>query len=247
MNGDGRDPGMLAAEYALGVLEGRDLAEARRRMASSAEFRAEVGDWAARLAPLFDEIEAVAAPAGLWARIKQAVSGGGRDAVNHNPIALRRSLGRWRAATAGAMALAASLAILLVLDPRQVAPPPTAPAAPAGTVAGPPMVAMLGDDSGTKIVANWDPGDRQLVLALAGSMPEDPGRAHELWVIPADGTPSSLGTMPEGRMMHMELAAGLAELLRHGATIAISVEPPGGSPTGAPTGPMIVSGTLESS
>ena len=85
------------------------------------------------------------------------------------------------------------------------------------------------------------------MLALAGDMPEDPGRAHELWVIPAGGTPSSLGTMAEGRMTHMELAAGLAELLRQGATIAISVEPPGGSPTGAPTGPVIAAGTLESS
>jgi anti-sigma-K factor RskA len=33
-------------------------------------------------------------------------------------------------------------------------------------------------------------------------------------------------------------------LLQQGATIAISVEPRGGSPTGAPTGPVIASGSL---
>jgi anti-sigma-K factor RskA len=44
--------------------------------------------------------------------------------------------------------------------------------------------------------------------------------------------------------MHMRLADALAQLLRQGATIAISVEPPGGSPTGAPTGPVVASGPL---
>ena len=44
--------------------------------------------------------------------------------------------------------------------------------------------------------------------------------------------------------MHMRLADTVAKLLQQGATIAISVEPPGGSPTGAPTGPVVASGSL---
>ena len=144
MTGGVKEPGMLAAEYALGVLEGRDLAEARRLMAKDAEFRAEVGDWTASLAPLLDEIEAVEAPPGLWTKIDRITAGSGRTAVNDNAVGLRRSLTRWRAATAGATALAASFAILLLADPRQVAQPPTAPTASPVTV--PPMVAMLGDD-----------------------------------------------------------------------------------------------------
>ena len=96
-----------------------------------------------------------------------------------------------------------------------------------------------------KVVASWDPAARQLVLAVAGDMPADPSHSHELWVIPAGGKPRSLGTMPAGRQMHMRLADALAQLLQQGATIAISVEPPGGSPTGAPTGPVVVSGALD--
>ena len=80
------------------------------------------------------------------------------------------------------------------------------------------------------------------MLAVAGDMPADTRHAHELWVIPSGGKPRSLGTMPAARQMHMRLADALAELMRQGATIAISVEPPGGSPTGAPTGPVIASG-----
>jgi anti-sigma-K factor RskA len=44
--------------------------------------------------------------------------------------------------------------------------------------------------------------------------------------------------------MHMRLADALAQLLQQGATIAISVEQRGGSPTGAPTGPVVASGAL---
>jgi anti-sigma-K factor RskA len=50
--------------------------------------------------------------------------------------------------------------------------------------------------------------------------------------------------MPTGKRMHMRLAETLARLLENGATIAISVEPRGGSPTGIPTGPVIASGAL---
>ena len=106
------------------------------------------------------------------------------------------------------------------------------------------MVAMLGDKNEIKVVASWDPAARQLVLAVPGEIAADTSHARELWVIPADGKPRSLGTMPAGREMHMRLAETLADLLQHGATIAISIEPPGGSPTGAPTGPVIASGPL---
>jgi anti-sigma-K factor RskA len=44
----------------------------------------------------------------------------------------------------------------------------------------------------------------------------------------------------------MQLADALAELMQEGATVAISVEPRGGSPTGSPTGPVVASGALRS-
>jgi anti-sigma-K factor RskA len=93
------------------------------------------------------------------------------------------------------------------------------------------------------VVASWDPVTQQLVLAVP-DMKADPSHSHELWVIPSDGKPRSLGTMASRRQMHMQLADALAQLLQQGATIAISVEPPGGSPTGAPTGPVVASGAL---
>jgi len=173
----------------------------------------------------------------LWRRIEGRVAA----EPGANVVVLKRRVGLWRGATAGMTALAASLALVLLLQPR------SAPLSQATQVAGAgsPMVAMLGNDQKQmKVVASWDPRARQLVLVVPGDMPADPSHAHELWVIPADGKPRSLGTMPARRQMHMRLADALAQLLQQGATIAISVEPPGGSPTGAPTGPVVVSGAL---
>ena len=227
------DPRDLAAEYALGLLDGTERAEARALLSSNPSFLAEVDAWTARLAPLLDEVEPSRPPNRLWPAIA-AATGGASD----NVVALKRRVSVWQGISAGMTALAASLAVVLLQPAPQA--PVQSPAAP--------MVAMVSDEGKTiTVVANWDPDDRQLVLAMAGDMPEDPGKAHELWVIPQGGTPRSLGTMADKPMSRMELAETLADLLSQGATIAISVEPPGGSPTGAPTGPVIASGTLERS
>ena len=223
----------IAAEYALGLLTGTELAEARALASGDPTFRAEFESWTARLSPLLEEVEAAQPPRRLWPAIA-AATGGATD----NVVALKRRVNVWRGISVGMTALAASLAVVLLQPTPQA--PVQSPAAP--------MVAMVSDEGRTMtVVANWDPDDRQLVLAMAGDMPEDPGKAHELWVIPQGGTPRSLGTMADKPMSRMELAETLANLLSQGATIAISVEPPGGSPTGAPTGPVIASGTLESS
>jgi anti-sigma-K factor RskA len=225
---DQGDPNALAGEHALGLLTGEDRRQAIERAASDPEFARELARWRGRLAPLAETIVPVDPPDGLWPAVESGIDGA-------NVVVLRRRVKLWRAATAGMGALAASLALFLVVQSQSVQAPQPATA---------PMVAMLGDREAMKVVASWDPGTRQLVLAVPADMPADPAHAHELWVIPPGGEPRSLGTMPAGKQMHMRLADALAELLQQGATIAISVEPPGGSPTGAPTGPMIASGAL---
>jgi len=227
-----------AAEYALRLLTGDELRAAKERVRSDPDFAAAVARWRGRLAPLEAETIAVSPPPSLWESIEAAL--GERFASNDNVIILRRKLHLWRSATGAMTALAASLALFLAFGPRPAAVQPAQVHQGAGT----PMVAMLGDKSAIKVVASCDPTARQLVLAVPGDMPADARHAHELWIIPAGGRPRSLGTMPAGKQMHMRLADALADLLQRGATIAISIEPPGGSPTGAPTGPVVASGAL---
>jgi anti-sigma-K factor RskA len=231
-------PGDLAAEYALGVLTGDELRRARELERTDPGFRQQVARWSGRLAPMLDEIQPVQPPPAAWAGIRQRL---GDPAANDNVSQLRRRVHQWRGVAAAMSAMAACLAIVLVAGLPRPAPEPVEVHRPAA----PPLVAMLGDqDRPMKVVASWDPAARQLVLAVAPDMPSDPRHSHELWVIPSDGKPRSLGTMGARKQMHMRLADAVAQLLQQGATIAISVEPPGGSPTGAPTGPVVASGAL---
>ena len=230
----------LAAEFALGVLEGDELARARALSAAHPEFAEEVASWSGRFAPLLDEVEPVAPPARVLAAIQQQLGDLPRPA--DNVVYLRRRLSVWRGFAVGASAIAASLGLVLVMRPQPTEPPTL--------IAGPtpaPMVAMMeAEDSAAKLVATWDPADRSLVVASAAGISAVAGHSHELWVIPADGTPRSMGLLPGAQPLHLRIDAPMAEQLAEGATLALSVEPTGGSPTGLPTGPVIAAGKLQS-
>lgn len=242
------DRNPLAAEYALGLLTGKPLAQARALHRSDLGFKAEVAGWNARLAPLLAEVAPVEPAATTWQRIERELGRRAASAAaNDNADLMRRSRDVWRGMAATMSTVAAALALVLVLRPAETIAPAPGPSGPsvAAVPAGAPMVARVGDDSGVKLVANWDPARKQLILTIAGTMPEDSGKSHELWVIPRDQTPISLGTMSSGELTRKELADALAKLMQDGATIAVTVEPMGGSPSGAPTGPVIAAGPLK--
>jgi anti-sigma-K factor RskA len=71
-----------------------------------------------------------------------------------------------------------------------------------------------------------------------------PGRALELWVIEGSNPPISLGVLPDVPQARVPLPRELAARLGPGTTLAVSSEPPGGSPTGAPTGPVVAAGPV---
>ena len=68
-----------------------------------------------------------------------------------------------------------------------------------------------------------------------------PGKSHELWALPeGGGAPVSLGLMPHTGDHHRVLTASQRAALAGSKQIAVSLEPEGGSPTGAPTGPVLL-------
>lgn len=228
---------LSAAEHALRLLTGDEARQAAERAAAEPAFAREVARWRGRLASLAQEIEPVAPPARLWQRISAETAS--ESGANDNDTMLRRQLTAWKSAAAGLGVLAASLALVLAVGLR-----PFAASSPAQAQSAP-LVALLADDGGRpNVIASWSPAARQLVLAVPNSLPGDAAHSHELWVIPASGKPHSVGVMPARKRMHMQLDAAAAALFGQGATLAISVEPRGGSPTGQPTGPVIASGML---
>ena len=231
------DRDLLAAEYALGLLEGAERSEAEALAASDQGFREAVASWSGRLAPLLDEVEPVQPPGEVWRRIEAALRppavAAEEDRPGSNLVSLRRKVALWRGFAAGATAIAASLA--LVLLSRSGAPPPPAPPAA-------PMVAMLESAaSEARLVATYDPSAGTLLVAPA-VLASAAGHEHELWLILPGAAPRPVALVRPGKPLRMKMSEAMRREMSPDATLAVSVEPVGGSPTGQPTGPVIASG-----
>jgi anti-sigma-K factor RskA len=218
-------PEALAAEYALGLLEGEARAAFEVRMRAEPALAAAVTAWQARFATLAEtEVDPVSPPPRIEAALEHRLFGGDGTAA---PSVWRR-LGLWQALTALGAATSVALAVLLYTEPQPPARPFAAQLAP-----------TEGEDS---FLAVYDPDDATLNIRRAGGAPR-PGRAQELWLIAGEAAPVSLGLLEgEGRA-----AIPVPEDLRDalpGATLAVSDEPPGGSPTGAPTGDVLALGPV---
>lgn len=131
----------------------------------------------------------------------------------------RRPLFGWLAGALTAAAVAIGAVVLL-----------TPPALP-------PVVATLGEQGAAlQFEARFD-GQELTVTRVAGD-PAPQGQVQEVWIIAPDAAPVSLGLM-EGDSIAVPYPEAPA-----GWTLAVSVEPSGGSPTGAPTGPVVAAGTI---
>jgi len=102
---------------------------------------------------------------------------------------------------------------------------------------------VASEDRSAAFTVAFDPGGKTLLVTPAVATPA-PGHDHELWLIPASGTPRSLGLVASLDPHRLDVPAPLLADFNRGSTIAISVEPVGGSPTGQPTGPVVATGKL---
>jgi anti-sigma-K factor RskA len=211
----------LAAEYALGTLRGAARARFRRWMRDDAALAIRVAEWESRLAPMVQSVEPVRPPRRVWDEIEARI---GRGAP-----APRRG-GFWRAFALLASGAAAALVLTTVLVPRP---------APQGE-----YVALLSDPKTQKPVLLVSAGRRDTALRVRtldpSILPAD--ASLEIWALPKDGKPKSLGLVPPGPGGTVQLAALADQTLSDVPALAISLEPRGGSPTGAPTGPVLYSG-----
>ncbi len=235
LSGDDR----LAAELALRLLDGAELAEAERRQREDPVFAAAVADWEMRLIPLAEGIRPETPDPGLWERIAARVADGPAETATIH--ILRRKANLWRAYSAAVTAIAAALALVIGLESARQDPviQVPAPAAPAAT-----LVASLAAEGGpAAVVISYDP-DTQSLIATPAVLNPAAGHDHELWVIAGAGPPRSLGLVAAGKPQRIALPPALLKSVGPEATLAVSVEPEGGSPTGQPTGPVIASGQL---
>jgi anti-sigma-K factor RskA len=218
----------LAAEYVLGTLRGR----ARRRFESllpaHPALREAVAQWEQRLHPMAAGVKPVEPTAAVWQRVETRLFGAPPIAA---PTGLWQRLSLWRAIAGVATAATVAMFTVASRDP--------APAAPIVVVmAANPEAAQALNAS---FVASVSADGRALVLRPLNDVALSPGRALELWAVPPQGAPRSLGLVREtGATTVLR-----TQLLRDTAAFAVSVEPAGGSTTGAPTGPIVSVGKLQ--
>ena len=225
------------AEYVLGVLDADARAEVAHEVRTSSEAATAVALWQRRLQPLAEEItEATPAPY-VWARIHDALQ------LDAPPQAVPRkrlwdNLALWHWLGLGASAVAVAL-LLVVALPRRTPPPLPTTAAVAY------MASTIKQDNGTTgWTATMDLQHARMVVVPAAPATLAQGRAPELWLIPAGQKPIAVGMISRDQPTTLALAPALLAQLGPTAALAVSVEPPGGSPTGQPTGPVIAKGAI---
>lgn len=213
----------LAAEYVLGLLEPEEMRLVEERINIDPEFRELVARWTEDLVTLTDDIPPIAPPRPLQARMMGRL-------FPEEAATPRKGWAWWPWLLGGAAA--AALAVLAV-NPALI-----------GRGAAPDYAARIAAEDGSLIVdTRFDRDTGRLeVSRVAGVVPE--GRDLELWLVDqATGGTTSLGVLPREAtgvvIVRDDLAPGFENNL-----LAVSVEPPGGSPTGTATGPVVAVGAI---
>ena len=229
----------LAAEYVTGTLRG----PARRRfevlLPAHPNLRNAVREWQDRLMPLTLSIAPQTPSAKVWQRIEAQI-GGAALTQSAKPQAAGNSpswwsgLAFWRGLSG--LATAVALGLLVMVN----TPGPTL--APMVVVLSSTAVNADGSAVPASFVASISGDGRAVVTKPLLNVSLQADRALELWAVPATGAPKSLGLI---------LANGASVVQKNKvpagtAALAVSLEPPGGSTTGAPSGPVLFVGKLSS-
>ena len=221
-----REDPLLAAEAALRLLEGSEARAAERRRVADPAFDREVEAWEARFAELALDIDEVVPPAAAKAGLDARLFG--------VPKAERRGW-FWPGFGLASFASALALAAVLVFDP--FAPPQPRQFGPANVA----VAELVAEDASIRLTAVLDHDTGTMYMTQRAGA--EPGRSLQLWGLPADGDPVSIGVLPATGPAEFAAPAVLVPELP-GLVVAISDEPEGGSPTGQPTGAILAVGEL---
>ncbi|CAI3798736.1 hypothetical protein GLGCALEP_02161 [Pseudomonas sp. MM221] len=210
----------LAAEYVLGTLSGEQRAALQDRLKTEPAVRAAVDAWEARLLELTTQAEPVTPSRRLWGRIERSLEEA--HPSGHPRAGWWQRLGLWQGLSAAG--LAASLLLALALLTK--APPVTTYMVV--------LVAPSGQAPGWVVQAN-DASMIELIPLGVDDVPE--GMTLQFWTKGEQWrAPVSLGLVKPGEQYRVPLRRLPA--LEPNQLFELTLEKAGGSPTGAPTGPV---------
>jgi len=229
----------LAAEFALGVLSAADMRNAENRYDNDQDFRDIVDGWQNQLNHMNEDIEPVKPSDLVWNRIEQKIGPetapqiSGHNSSQKSGFWDSLSFLRGFSVLSGGLA-AASIAALLFLPTKGmlVSEEPLQPL----------IATLTSTGNAPNFVARFDPGAAKLIIRASYRQAES--KVPELWLIPEDGVPRSLGTLSEAGLGSLSVSEEFKALFNSQATLAVTMEPQGGAPEGVPTGAIIASGKM---
>ena len=213
----------LCGEYIVGTLRGAARRRFERALREEPRIAQRLRHWQ-EMTPRYSTKVEVQPPRRVWSRLEKEL---GLDEYRE-PWFRRREF--WAAVAA----LAASVVLILAFI-HQVEEPAR------GLVQ---LAELSAKDQSVRVTAHRSRDGRTLALTASEAMVAGTNQSYELWLIPAEGgDPISLAVLGalDARFVIDE---NQRQRLRAGATLAVSVEPTGGSPTGKPTGPVILTGRI---
>jgi anti-sigma-K factor RskA len=228
-SGDSRRDQVIAGEYVLGVLSADDRRKVEARMVLDGAFAAMVNHWQSNLSSFDDAYEPIEPPPQVLVAVerrlfaeqaKPAVAAGG----------FWNSLAVWRVLT---LASVAGLVTVATFSSGMLTPVSQTR----------PLVAELTGDASTTInlLAQYDAGSGALKITPVAAK-QAQAKSLELWLIEGDNPARSLGILPQTGEGEIVIPQELRSKLSEGVTLAVSIEPFGGSPTGTATGPVVAVG-----
>lgn len=224
----------LAAEYVLGTLRHGARRRFEQWLAIDATLAQAVTRWQGRLHPMAEFSSAMQPPVSVWTGIERRLDLVGRPAAPQASFWSRvsDSLNFWRGLGLGASALAMLLVVVLATR---------APIVDAPSVSY--VAALSGENAQVAIVVTGDAVRRTLLVKVVGESAVSVDKVLQLWALPKQGAPRSLGLLAANGAVTLTLPADVTP----GATplLAVSLEPRGGSPNPlGPTGPILYKGAL---
>jgi len=262
-----------AAEYVLGTLGSAEREEAKAALAFDPVFASLVRDWEWRLGELHALADSFEPPPEVWDAIRARLPKTAQSAPFRLPeiprpplprrprsrapnvIALHKQVTRWRTVAAATGAMAAVFALFIITSnvaptvlPDSLRPKPRVIAQPGeGAMPSTPRsVAVLQrDPNAPAFILTVDITNRTLMVRRAAAE-QEPGKSYELWLVSNKfPTPRSLGVIGGDDFTQLSLSPYDLQMISD-ATFAVSLEPEGGSPSGAPSNVMFTGNLVES-
>jgi anti-sigma-K factor RskA len=216
----------LCGEYLLGTLRGSARRRFERALREEPRVATRLAYWQRTFVPRPAKTTEIEPPTRVWRALERDLE------LARYRTPWHRRLGFWRglaAAATAALVIGIGFQILRTVETERP---------------GVQIAELAGKADVARVVASLSADGRVLELKPARAVIAGRNQSYELWLLPAEGgAPISLAVL--GSLdARFPLPPGEAGRLRTGSRLAVSVEPAGGSPTGAPTGPVILVGAV---